>query len=113
MGDYDSNLVTTCNENGIAVIQWNIDSLDWKDLTGEQMLERVKKKLEPGSIILFHNNSKHILEGLELTLQELQAQGYTGVRVCDLVLTRDYYIDHAGRQIPNGTAPAVTQPAAQ
>ena len=99
-GDYDSNLITTCRDAGIHVIQWNIDSLDWKDLTGDEMLRRVRDKLEPGSIILFHNNSTHILDGLEKTLQELQAQGYEGVPVRDLIHTGNYIIDHAGRQIP-------------
>lgn len=112
-GDYDSNLITTCRDAGIHVIQWNIDSLDWKDLTGEEMLRRVRDKLEPGSIILFHNNSRYILDGLEKTLQELQAQGYTGVRVCDLIYTGDSFIDHTGRQIPvEGNGPAATNPAA-
>ncbi len=105
-GDYDSNLISTCNNAGISVIQWNVDSLDWKDLTGDQMLKRVRDKLEPGSIILFHNNSKYILDGLEKTLQELQSQGYEAVRVCDLIYTDNYVIDHTGRQIPVEATPA-------
>ena len=80
------------------MIQWNIDSLDWKGTTAAQMLKRVQEKLEPGSILLFHNNSEHILAGLEAVLQELAQQGYEGVTVSDLISKENYTVDHEGRQ---------------
>lgn len=39
-------------------VQWDIDSLDWKDPTPQQMVDRIKKKLQPGSIVLLHNGAK-------------------------------------------------------
>jgi len=97
-GEWDKNLVRVCRNADHHVIQWNIDSLDWKGTTAAQMLKRVQDKLEPGSIILFHNNSEHILDGLEAVLQELTAQGYEGVSVSELIAKENYTIDHEGRQ---------------
>ena len=90
------------------MIQWNIDSLDWKGTTADEMVSRVQKKLEPGSIILFHNNSEHILEGLKAVLEELTSQGYQGVKVSDLIYDDPYTIDHEGRQFPASTGAAAT-----
>ena len=36
-------------------IQWNVDSLDWKDYDAGTICKRVRDKLCPGSIVLFHN----------------------------------------------------------
>lgn len=109
-GEWDENLVRVCNDAGFYVIQWNIDSLDWKGLSANDMLSRVKSKLEPGSIILFHNNSEHILEGLKAVLEEVTAQGYQMVAVSDLIYHDHYTIDHEGRQGTVATSP-ITTPA--
>ena len=37
------------------MIQWDIDSLDWKLLSVDEMYNRVVNKVQNGSIILFHN----------------------------------------------------------
>ncbi len=113
-GEWDENLVKVCRDAGYQVIQWNIDSLDWKGTTAEEMVARVQKKLEPGSIILFHNNSEHILEGLKAVLEELTSQGYQGVKVSDLIYDEPYTVDHEGRQFPasTGTSTTATLPEA-
>lgn len=63
-GDYDDEVVLTARKNGYEVIQWNVDSLDWKNLGVTPMVERVTKNLAPGAIVLFHNNSQYITEAL-------------------------------------------------
>jgi polysaccharide deacetylase family sporulation protein PdaB len=97
-GDYDSNLVTVSRANGYEIVQWDVDSLDWKDLTADEILSRVKDKVGPGSIILFHNNSKHILPALEAVLNYLTTEGYECVTLPELLYPDNYAIDHTGRQ---------------
>ncbi len=38
---------------------WDVDSLDWKDLSAAEITERVTGKVQSGSIVLFHNAAKH------------------------------------------------------
>ena len=85
----------------MQAIQWSVDSLDWKGLNAQEILSRVTKNVKPGSIILFHNNSDHILEALPLVLAYLQSEGYTAVGMSELVYKDNYYIDNNGIQHKN------------
>lgn len=75
-GDYDDEVVLTARKNGYEVIQWNVDSLDWKNLGVTPMVERVTKNLAPGDIVLFHNNSQYITEALPIILDAILEEGY-------------------------------------
>ena len=59
-GDYNDNLIQTARENGYYVIQWDVDSLDWKELGVQPVVDRVTRNVRNGSIVLFHNNAKYI-----------------------------------------------------
>lgn len=56
-------------------------------------------KVQPGSIVLFHNAAEHTPEALPGIIESLQADGYTIVPVSELLLTGDYTIDSTGCQI--------------
>jgi len=94
-GDYSNTLITTCNELGYYVIQWDVDSLDWKDLSASAIYDRVINQIKPGSIVLFHNNGKHTAEALEPIIKELHSQGYKIVPISELLIKGEYYIDKA------------------
>ena len=78
----------------------NGDSLDWKDLSADEITRRVTGKVGPGSIVLFHNAAKHTPAALPAIIERLLADGYTFVPISQLILTGDYTIDHTGRQCP-------------
>ena len=82
----------------------SVDSLDWKDLPADQIVRRVTEKVQPGSIVLFHNAAKHTPEALPAILETLLREGYTFLPISDLLLPgqygQDYTIDHTGRQCP-------------
>ncbi len=98
-GDYDDLLVDTAKEMGYYTIQWDVDSLDWKDLSATDIAMRVINKAQDGSIILCHNNGLHTAEALPIILSTLQNKGYTFVSVGDLIYRENYVIDSAGRQV--------------
>lgn len=100
-GSYNNTSIKVAEELGLKTIQWNIDTLDWKGLSGNEMLNRVLKKIENGSIILCHNNSDNILDGLTLILDKLTSMGYKFVSVSDLILHENYFIDNLGVQRKN------------
>ena len=98
-GDYNNRLVETCREMGITPIQWDVDSLDWKNQGVEPMVQRVTSKVQPGSIVLFHNNSEYIVESLSIIIEKLQKQGYEIVPVSQLIYPGDWTVDHTGKQM--------------
>lgn len=97
-GDYNNTLIKTLSSLGYYVIQWDVDSLDWKDLSAQEIAQRVLKRVKSGSIILFHNNAKNTKYALPIILNELSRQGYQFVTVSELIYKEGYYIDHQGVQ---------------
>lgn len=85
-------------EQNMHCIQWDVDSLDWKDLSAQEILSRVNKSVQNGSILLFHNNSKHILDALPLVLESLKKKGYEVVPVSELIYSEGYTVDDQGIQ---------------
>lgn len=98
-GDYDDLLVKTAREMGMYTIQWSVDSLDWKDLTAEQIATRILKKAESGSIILCHNNGLHTAESLPLIFSALIEKGLKFEPIGALIYKSDYKVDVSGKQI--------------
>jgi polysaccharide deacetylase family sporulation protein PdaB len=101
-GDYDDEVVTTVNDIGYACIQWDVDSLDWKDYGVDSIIQTVceHKHLSNGSIILMHNGAKYTAQALDTLLTNLEEQGYQFVTVSELIYSENYTIDNEGRQIP-------------
>lgn len=79
---------------------WDGDSLDWKDLSAPEITKRVTEKVQPGSIVLFHNAAKHTPEALPTILEKLLQDGYTFVPISQIILDGEYTIDHTGKQCP-------------
>lgn len=97
-GEYDDHVVAAVRSMGMEPIQWDVDSLDWKDYDAQTIYQRVTSKAQPGSIVLFHNAALHTPEALADIIEYLLNDGYTIVPISQLILTGDYTIDHAGRQ---------------
>ena len=97
---YDDHVISAIRSMGMEPIQWNVDSLDWKDYDAGTICKRVRDKLCPGSIVLFHNAALHTPEALPAILTCLINDGYTVVPISRLILPQPYTIDHTGRQFP-------------
>ena len=97
-GDYNDTLLSVSSSLGLKTIQWDVDTLDWKGLSASEILARVKAGVKPGSIILCHNNSDHILEALPQIISYLKENGYKMVKISDLVYDNGYIIDNNGLQ---------------
>ena len=103
-GDYDDNAVRAVRSIGMEPIQGDVDSLDWKEIPAGESVQRGTGKVQPGSIVLFHNAALHTPEALPSILETLIQEGYTFVPISQLILdgesNTDYTIDHTGRQCP-------------
>ena len=100
-GAYNYRIVKLIQNNGYIPIQWSIDSLDWKNLSADEIYERVTKKIAPGAIILFHNDGTNTPEALERVLEYLKKEGYEAIPVSELLYKDNFLIDYNGIQKPN------------
>ncbi len=96
-GDYDDLLIETAEELGFYTIQWSVDSLDWKDLSANEIVQRVVKRVKSGAIVLFHNQGLHTAEAIPTIIKTLKAEGYQFVPIGELIYKSDYKI------LPDGT----------
>ena len=103
-GEYDDHVISAIRSMGMEPIQWDVDSLDWKDYDAATITQRVTSSVGPGSIVLFHNAALHTPEALPDILEYLLGEGYEIVPISQLILDgeygTDYTIDHTGRQCP-------------
>ena len=100
-GDYDDAVILTARECGYYTIQWNVDSLDWKDYGVESILTTVldNEQLGSGSVILCHNGAKYTADALDGLITGLEKKGYEIVPVSQLIYKDGYHMDVTGRQI--------------
>ena len=104
-GDYNDTLIEAANGLGYHVIQWDVDSLDWKDYGADAIVSKVvdHPHLGNGSIILMHNGATYTKDALEQVISGLTDKGYEIVPISELIYTENYEMDHEGRQFVNGS----------
>ncbi len=98
-GDYDNNVVDTVNGLGMYCVQWDVDSLDWKGLSAEEMCSRIKGNIQSGSIVLMHNGGENTPSALPMIIEAIQELGYEIVPISELLPNGDYMTDHTGKMI--------------
>lgn len=100
-GDYNDLLIDTAKQLGFYTIQWDVDSLDWKDLSASEITSRVLKRVKKGSIVLFHNQGLHTAEALPSIITALKSQGYKFVSIGELIYRDNYTMLSDGGQQRN------------
>ena len=100
-GAYDNTVIDTVYSLDYYPIQWDVDSLDWKDYGVESIINTVcnHKDLGPGTIILCHNGAKYTAQALDQMITNLKEQGYEFVPISQLIMRENYHMDVTGKQI--------------
>ena len=98
-GAYDNKTISAAENLGMLTIQWDADSLDWKNISASEIFTRVTSKAEKGSIIQLHTGTDHTAEALPLILDYLKEENLTPVKVSELIFFTDFTINHNGTQI--------------
>ena len=100
-GDYDDEVINNASNCGYYTIQWDVDSLDWKDYGVDSIIKTIceHKNLQNGSIILMHNGAKYTAEALPKVIEGLKEKGYEIVPISELIYRENYHLDVTGRQI--------------
>ena len=97
-GELDENRVKICESLGYKIIKWDVDSMDWKNISDNNIVERVAQNTSSGSIILFHGDGKNVESYLEQIICYFEKNGYNMVQVSELVYEDNYYVDSLGVQ---------------
>jgi len=86
-GDFDKRVLRIAGELGYSVIQWDTDSLDWKNPGVDAIINRVVSKAHPGDIVLLHASDTCLQthEALPVIIEQLRAKGYEFVTVSELI----------------------------
>jgi peptidoglycan/xylan/chitin deacetylase (PgdA/CDA1 family) len=66
-------------EFGYVMVMWDVDSHDWTQPGGMQIVVNVLNNVQPGDIVLMHDGGgdrTQTVAALEMILQKLSAQGY-------------------------------------
>lgn len=95
-GEYNNSLVQNVKALDMYCVQWNIDSLDWKNPAPDDMVRRIEENLTQGSIILLHNGAENTPEALPKIIEAIQNKGYKIVPVSEIIPAGDYYTDVQG-----------------
>lgn len=96
-GDYNKDAFAKVRNLGYMTIQWDVDSVDWKEISPEREYNRVMKNVKPGSIILFHN-AKYTPDNLDRIIKNLKDKGYEFKTVGEMIYFEDYSVDNQGIQ---------------
>lgn len=98
-GAYNDAVVQTVQQAGFTTVQWDVDSTDWKGYGIEKEYNTVVSKTKPGSIVLFHNDGKYTEKTLPQVIEHFKKEGYEFVKVSDLLMKENYYLNSEGKQI--------------
>ncbi|WP_246070725.1 polysaccharide deacetylase family protein [Paenibacillus kobensis] len=77
--------------NGYIVVNWDVDSVDWRSLRSRTVILNIRKTIQPGSIILQHagggptQDLSGTVEALPRIIRLLQSKGYELVTVPELL----------------------------
>ena len=97
-GEYNNTVINAAKEGNHLAIQWNLDTLDYTGIEGQDMWQRLQDKIKSGSIILMHNGTKHTADSLEMLIKNINNKGLKIVKVSDLIYKENYIIDNNGAQ---------------
>lgn len=88
-GAWNEMVRQEAREEGMTVILWSVDSLDWKRGDTGEMAQRVCSQAENGDIILMHDMYRESIDAAARIIDTLRARGYEFVSVSELAALAD------------------------
>ncbi|MGM9566652.1 MAG: polysaccharide deacetylase family protein [Clostridia bacterium] len=83
-GEIDDQVQKAAEDAGYRLILWSVDTIDWQKPAKETIVERVKDKVQDGSIILMHP-TENTAAALDDILILLESKGLRPVPVSELI----------------------------
>jgi peptidoglycan-N-acetylglucosamine deacetylase len=74
-GAINDDLKNALKENNLTGILWSLDSLDWAELSGDKLADRVVSNVQNGDIVLFHE-TPWTAEELDKIISGIRGKGF-------------------------------------
>lgn len=88
-GAYNDAVKQTCSDLGIVMVNWSLDTLDWKNKNVDMIYSSIMKDVKDGDIILCHDLHGTTVDAMEQVIPALLEQGYQLVTVSELLFYSD------------------------
>ena len=83
-GSFNQETVTVARNLDMLTILWTVDTVDWRNPSTSEMVNRVTSQVENGTMILMHP-TKPTAEGLDSMILDIQEKGYVLGTVSELM----------------------------
>lgn len=84
-GAMDADVHASARRAGLALVLWNVDTLDWKTRSTKKTIAAALRDARRGSIILVHDIHPTTVTAVPAIIDGLRAKGYTFVTVSQLL----------------------------
>lgn len=83
-GAYDDNLLECMKESGLPVVNWSLDTLDWKHRDADSVYQNIVDNAQDGDIVLMHDLYTSTVDGVTRAMDTLADRGFAFVTVSEL-----------------------------
>lgn len=84
-GSVDDRVKAVIQDSDQTLAMWTIDTLDWQSQNPDAILNAIKERIRPGSIILVHDIQPATATALPRILEFLEAEGYHQTTMSELI----------------------------
>lgn len=83
-GAYNDTVKQAMQESGLPIINWSIDTLDWKNRDADKIYANIVNNAQDGDIVLMHDLRQCTLDGTVRAIDTLKERGFAFVTVSEL-----------------------------
>lgn len=87
-GNYDDTVKQAMQESGLPIVNWSLDTLDWKNRDADQIYNNIVNNAQDGDIVLMHDLRQCTLDGTVRAIQTLRERGFAFVTVSELAAVK-------------------------
>lgn len=84
-GDANARVYADAQKEGLAAIQWSVDTRDWQDRNSDIVCTRAVSGARPGAIILMHDIHPTTVNAIPCVIKSISALGYKMVTIHQLL----------------------------
>lgn len=90
-GEISESQLLWASQQGLRIVNWNVDSQDWKQINREQVTNNILNHVKMGAIVLQHTgggpgqNLSGTVEALPKVIEILQSRGYKLVTLPEML----------------------------
>ena len=84
-GSYNAMVKQICADLGIAMVNWSVDTLDWKHKDADVIYDTIMNTAKDGDIVLCHDLHGTTVDAMERVIPALIERGYQLVTVSQLL----------------------------